>query len=154
VAIVRMPLDLAVLGKGRGLAVPALVPAVGRWVIGGHSLGGAMAADLVHGRPGTFAGLVLLAAYPPGGASIAATGLPVLSIAGTRDGVVDREKLDGSRALLPPTARFVAIEGGNHAQFGDYGPQKGDGEATIGREAQLDAAAAGIVRFLGELGGR
>jgi hypothetical protein len=154
VAIVRMPLDLAVLGKGRGLAVPALLPGVGRWAIGGHSLGGAMAADLVHDRPGRFAGLVLLAAYPPDGASLAATGLPVLSIAGTRDEVVNREKLDRSRALLPPTALFVAIEGGNHAQFGDYGPQKGDGEATIGREEQLDAAAAEVVRFLEALAGR
>ena len=148
VAIVRMPLDLAVLGKTRGLAVAALLPGVGRWAIGGHSLGGAMAADLVHDEPGRFAGLVLLAAYPPDGASIASTGLPVLSIAGTRDQVVNREKLDGSRALLPPTARFVAIEGGNHAQFGDYGPQKGDGEPGIGRGEQLAAAADEIVRFL------
>jgi pimeloyl-ACP methyl ester carboxylesterase len=150
VVIVQMPLDLAVLGKRRGLAVPPLLPGVGRWAIGGHSLGGAMAADLVHDEPGRFAGLVLLAAYPPDGASIASTGLPVLSIAGTRDGVVNREKLEGSRALLPPTARFVSLEGGNHAQFGDYGPQKGDGEPGIGREQQLEAAADEIVRFLEE----
>ena len=152
VAIVRMPLDLAVLGKRRGLAVPELLPGVGRWAIGGHSLGGAMAADLVHDEPGRFAGLVLLAAYPPDGASIASTGLPALSIAGTRDLVVNREKLEGSRALLPPTARFVAIEGGTHAQFGDYGPQKGDGEPGIGRGEQLAAAAGEIVRFLEALG--
>jgi len=148
VAIVRMPLDLAVLGKRRGLAVIEVLPGVGRWAIGGHSLGGAMAADLVHDEPGRFAGLVLLAAYPPDGASIASTGLPTLSIAGTRDAVVNREKLEGSRSLLPPTARFVAIEGGNHAQFGDYGPQKGDGEPAIGRDEQLAVAADEIVRFL------
>jgi pimeloyl-ACP methyl ester carboxylesterase len=151
VAIVRMPLDLAVLAKRRGLAVPALLPGVGRWAIGGHSLGGAMAADLVHDEPGRFAGLVLLAAYPPGGASIASTALPVLSIAGTRDLVVDRDNLEGSRALLPSSARFVSIEGGTHAQFGDYGPQKGDGEPGIGRDEQLAVAAGEIVRFLGAL---
>lgn len=148
VAIVRMPLDLAVLGKRRGLDVPPLLPEVGRWAIGGHSLGGAMAADLVHDEPARFAGLVLLAAYPPDGASIAATSLPVLSIAGSNDLVVNREKLDGSRALLPPGARFVRIEGGTHAQFGDYGPQKGDGEPGITGAQQLTAAAEEIVRFL------
>jgi hypothetical protein len=151
VAIVRMPLDLAVLGKRRGLAVPPLLPGVGRWAIGGHSLGGAMAADLVHGEPGRFAGLVLLAAYPPDDASIAATGLPVLSIAGTSDLVVNREKLVGSRALLPPDARFVRIEGGNHAQFGDYGPQKGDGIATISRDEQQRLTAETILKLVQEL---
>ncbi len=152
VAIVRMPLDLAVLGKRRGLAVPPLLPGVGRWAIGGHSLGGAMAADLVHDEPGRFAGLVLLAAYPPGSASIASTALPVLSLTGTRDFVVDRGKLEGSRALLPIATRFVTIDGGNHAQFGDYGPQKGDGEPGIGRDEQLAVAAGEIVRFLEALG--
>jgi pimeloyl-ACP methyl ester carboxylesterase len=151
VAIVRMPLDLAVLAKRRGLAVPPLLPEVSRWSIGGHSLGGAMAAGLVHDEPGRFAGLVLLAAYPPDGASIASTGLPVLSLAGTNDLVVNREKLEGSRALLPPDARFVRIEGGNHAQFGAYGPQKGDGAPGITGAQQLAAAAEEIARFLDSL---
>jgi pimeloyl-ACP methyl ester carboxylesterase len=110
-----------------------------------------MAAGLVHDEPGRFAGLVLLAAYPPDGASIASTGLPVLSLAGTNDLVVNREKLEGSRALLPPDARFVRIEGGNHAQFGAYGPQKGDGAPGITGAQQLAAAAEEIARFLDSL---
>lgn len=140
VAIVRMPLDLAVLGKRRGLAAAQALPSVGRWAIGGHSLGGAMAA-----------GLVLLAAYPPDGASIAGTGLPALSIVGTRDRVVNPEKLASAPSLLPPEARFVRIEGGNHAQFGDYGPQKGDGAPGITREEQLAVAGTEIARFLDAL---
>ncbi|MCX7029323.1 MAG: alpha/beta hydrolase [Spirochaetes bacterium] len=152
VAIVRMPLDLAVLGKRRGLAAAQALPSVGRWAIGGHSLGGAMAADLVHAEPGRFAGLVLLAAsYPPDGASIAGTGLPALSIVGTRDRVVNPEKLASAPSLLPPEARFVRIEGGNHAQFGDYGPQKGDGAPGITREEQLAVAGTEIARFLDAL---
>jgi pimeloyl-ACP methyl ester carboxylesterase len=154
VAIVRMPLDLAVLAKRRGLAVPPLLPEVSRWSIGGHSLGGAMAADLVHAEPGRFAGLVLLAAYPPDGASIADSGLPVLSISGDADGVVNAAKLAASRSLLPSDARFVLIDGGNHAQFGDYGPQKGDGEPGITRGEQLAVAAAEIARFLDSLEAR
>ncbi len=151
VAIVRMPLDLAVLGKRRGLAVPPLLPEVSRWAIGGHSLGGAMAADLVHGEPGRFAGLVLLAAYPPDGASIAATGLPgAFDRGGERPG---REPGEARRIPRPPAARrpVRANRGGNHAQFGAYGPQKGDGEPGITGSQQLAAAAEEIVRFLDAL---
>jgi hypothetical protein len=54
-------------------------------------------------------------------------------------------------AAYPPDARFVRIEGGNHAPFGDYGPRKGDGEPGIEAAEQRAVVAAEIVRFLGAL---
>jgi hypothetical protein len=42
----------------------------------------------------------------------------------------------------------VIIPGGNHAQFGDYGEQRGDPPATIGRGEQQDIAVGAILDFL------
>ena len=50
--------------------------------------------------------------------------------------------------LLPETAKHVIIEGGNHAQFGDYGWQDGDMEAKISMEEQLDITAAEMIDFI------
>ena len=48
------------------------------------------------------------------------------------------------------TENVVEIEGGNHAQFGNYGPQKGDLPATISAEEQQARTVAAIEEFLEE----
>ncbi|MBN1138854.1 MAG: alpha/beta hydrolase [Anaerolineae bacterium] len=136
VVIVPMPLHLAVFGAERAGAVIAHYDQVRRWAIGGHSLGGAMAARYAHAHPDQIAGLVLWASYPAGSDDLSARDLPVVSIYGTLDGLATTAKIDASRALLPETTTSVAIEGGNHAQFGWYGSQSGDNEAAIDRETQ------------------
>jgi acetyl esterase/lipase len=151
VAIVPMPLRLAVLGAERGSAVVEAFPQVGRWAIGGHSLGGAMAAQFARRHPDRVQGLVLWAAYPSGSDDLSGSDLQVLSIYATNDGLTSFEEIEDSRLLLPPHTHFVAIEGGNHAQFGAYGPQRGDGVATIRREAQqaqIVAATVGLLQGL------
>ena len=46
------------------------------------------------------------------------------------------------------TENIVIIEGGNHAQFGNYGKQKGDPDATISAEEQQTIAVNAIVEFI------
>jgi len=148
--IVSMPLDLAVLGVGRADRVIAAYPAVDSWVIGGHSLGGAMAAEYVKRNPDAVDGIVLLAAYPSDSTDLTALPIRAVSIYGTEDGV-SGDVFEESLRRLPSGARLEVVEGGNHAQFGHYGPQKGDGTATISRDEQQRHTAGIILESLEEL---
>lgn len=121
-------------------------PEVDRWFIGGHSLGGVRACLMTPGSDA--AGLVLLGSYCAG--DIAESGLPVLSIAGQNDLLSTPAIIEENAGLLPADTVFVTIEGANHASFGDYGRQSGDGERSITSEqmraeltALLGAALAG-----------
>ena len=153
--IVPMPLNLAVFGSGKAADVMAAMPEVERWVIAGHSLGGAMAATFTHGNPDAVDGLVLWAAYPAGSADLSArTGSAVSSIYGTADAVINVEAFQGSRALLPPQTVWVPIEGGNHAQFGWYGEQTAEDIATISREEQQAQVIAATLAVLDQIEGR
>ena len=151
VVVVPMPLNLAVFAPDRAEDVLAAFPALGRWAVGGHSLGGAMAARFAHRHPSAVDGLVLWAAYPAGSDDLSGRDLAVVSIYGTRDGLATPEKLEASRPLLPAQTRWVAIEGGNHAQFGWYGAQNGDNPATISREAQTRQVVEATVELLANL---
>jgi pimeloyl-ACP methyl ester carboxylesterase len=151
VVIVPMPLNLAVLGASRARAVQAAFPQLARWAVGGHSLGGAMAARYASRAPDKVQGLVLWASYPAASEDLSARSLPVASIYGTRDGLATVDEVDASRPLLPANTAWTAIEGGNHAQFGWFGPQSGDGEATISREEQQAQTVAATVALLERL---
>ena len=154
VVIVPMPLNLAVLGSGRAADVIAANPQVERWAIAGHSLGGAMAATFTHGNPDAVDGLVFWAAYPAGSADLSARAdLAVSSIYGTADAVINQEAFQSSRALLPPATIWTPIEGGNHAQFGWYGPQSDADVATISREEQQAQIIAATLALLQQVEG-
>jgi dienelactone hydrolase len=141
VVIPRMPLNLAVLAPNKATAIEAAYPEIKAWAIGGHSLGGAMAARYVYQHPDKAKGLVLWAAYPAASDSMAdRMDLAVVSISGSNDGLATPAKIGDSAALLPPQTRWKRIDGGNHAQFGYYGPQSGDNPARIDREDQQTQA--------------
>jgi dienelactone hydrolase len=148
VVIVPMPLNLAFFAPGRAADVMTAFPGVEDWAIGGHSLGGAMAANFAYGNPETAQGLVLWASYPAGSDDLSGRDLAVSSIYGTRDGLATGDEIGASRSLLPPDTQWTAIEGGNHAQFGWYGPQSGDNEATISREEQQAQIVAATLQLL------
>jgi predicted alpha/beta-hydrolase family hydrolase len=152
VTIPPMPFNLAVFKPAAADAVIAAHPEIEHWVIGGHSLGGAMAANYVYTHPDAVEGLVLWAGYPAGNNGLADRQLPVVSIYGTNDGSASRFEVDDTRALLPADARYVPIEGGNHAQMGWYGPQPGDGTATISREEQQQQTVAATIELLATMG--
>ena len=136
VVIAGMPLNLAVFGVNTANDVIASYPQVNSWVIGGHSLGGTMAAQFAYENPSKIRELVLWAAYPASGADLSENTLSVTTIRGTNDGLVSSKQIDDSLELLPPSTVRVEIAGGNHAQFGWYGDQGGDNPATITRELQ------------------
>lgn len=148
--IVPMPLDLAVFGIHRADDVIAAYPEVEHWAIGGHSLGGAMASEYVKSHPGVLDGFVLLAAHPGESTDLSATDADTLSIYGTEDGVLP-DVFKDSLARLPADTTLLEIPGGNHAQFGHYGPQKGDGIASIDREEQQRITAESILALLSSL---
>jgi len=149
-AIVHFPLRLAVLSPNRADAVfRAIGDEADFWVLGGHSLGGAMAARYVKRQaPERVPGLALLAAFPANRDDLSESGLAVASIYGTLDGVAEPRQVLGAAPLLPPDTAFLPIEGGNHAQFGTYGPQRGDNAATISLQEQQDFIVNAVVSLL------
>lgn len=151
--IVPMPLHLAVIAPNSALDVMAAFPDVEHWVVGGHSLGGAMAARFVHSNPGAADGLVIWASYPDVSNDLSDFDLPVASIYGSEDGLATAEQVESSADLLPVDTVWVRIEGGNHAQFGWYGPQYRDNEALISRDeqqAQIVAATLDVLTAASE----
>jgi dienelactone hydrolase len=148
--ITPMPLDLAVFGVNKAHDVIAAYPDIKQWIIGGHSLGGSMAAEYVKGNPAAVKGLAFLASYPADSTDLSALPLKVTSIYGTNDGVA-RNVFNDSLARLPAGTPLVIIDGGNHAQFGHYGPQSGDGVATISREEQQQQTTQAIVELIDQL---
>ncbi len=149
VMIVKMPLDLAVLAPGSAAKVIEAFPDIRIWAIGGHALGGVMAASYTLKHPDQIKGLLLWAAYPANNASLAATSVSTLVINASQDGLVTPEEVDDARALLSANTMWHTIEGGNHAHFGWYGEQVGDLTADISREEQqrqlVEASAAFIL---------
>jgi Alpha/beta hydrolase family len=136
VVIVPMPLNLAVFGAERASEIIKAYPAIQHWVIGGHSLGGSMAALYADKHRDQIAGLVLWASYPASSNNLSDSSIRVVSIYASLDGLATIDKINASRALLPANTTWVQIEGGNHGQFGWYGNQSGDNPATISRVDQ------------------
>jgi pimeloyl-ACP methyl ester carboxylesterase len=146
VVLPQMPLSLAVFDPGRAEEVITAYPQIENWVIGGHSLGGAMATGYIHKNLDRGYGLMLWASYPAASNDLSAEKLPVLSIYGTRDMSV--EKLVKNQARLPDSTEWVVIEGGNHAQFGNYGEQPGDQTPQISSERQQRLTVEAAIHFL------
>jgi hypothetical protein len=149
--IVPMPLNLAVFGANAANDVIAAHPEITSWAIGGHSLGGTMAAQFVYQNPSKVQGLVLWAAYPASGNNLSIYDMRVTTIHGSNDGLVSTSRIKNSLEMLPPTTVYVEIAGGNHAQFGYYGDQSGDNPATITREAQQSQTLNATVELLQKL---
>ena len=144
--LVEMPFRLAVLDMKAAEGIPEAFPEVERWYLGGHSLGGSMAASYLASHTEEFEGLILLGSYST--ADLSGTGLSVLSVYGSEDGVLNREKYAEYRPNLPEGFTETVIEGGNHAYFGAYGEQDGDGTATVTPAEQLRQTVEAILAML------
>lgn len=143
--LMKMPFNLAVFDINAADGIKEKFPAVTEWYIGGHSLGGSMAASYLEKHSGTFSGLVLLASYSA--ANLNKGELSVLSIYGSEDKVLNRKKYESNKKNLPEDLLEIVIEGGNHAFFGTYGQQKGDGEANISNAEQIKKTAEEMARY-------
>lgn len=114
------------------------------YFMAGHSLGGAMASSYVNKTDNNITGLIYLSSHSPDEINV-----PVLSIRGTNDGIINLTSYNQAKSLMKNNYTEVIINGGNHAQFGNYGKQSGDGNATITPESQQDQSADAILKFIG-----
>jgi hypothetical protein len=149
--IVPMPFNLAIFGSGLASDVIGHYPSISLWVVGGHSLGGVMAARFAYDHPSSVKALALWASYPDTSNNLSSANISVISIYGTLDGLSTPDKINASKALLPPNTIYVPIIGGNHAQFGWYGPQSGDNDAAISRENQQSQIVNATLAFFMEI---
>lgn len=141
--VVKMPYHMAIFDTDAAGTVMEQLTEIERWYIGGHSMGGAMAAGYATEHETDLEGLILLAAYP----TDELLELPVLSIYGSEDGVLNLEKYVKSIPLAQNLTEYV-VEGGNHAGFGNYGIQNGDGTAEIRMEEQWQETVDYILNFM------
>ncbi len=144
VVIAPMRLNLAVFSPNEAENIIDNFGDIDRWFIGGHSLGGVMAARYAYDDG--VDGLILWASYPAD--DLSGKGIPTLSIYASNDGLTTLDDIEEGKEKLPPDTRYVEIEGGNHAQFGWYGDQRSDNEASISREEQQDIIVNETVKFL------
>jgi len=136
--LLEMPLDLAVFDMNAADDYRYLYPEIEEWYVGGHSLGGAMASSYMEEHVEEYEGLILCAAYST--VDYSETDLKVVSMYGSNDKVLNAKKYEECRINLPEGVAELVIEGGNHAFFGTYGLQEGDGTATIENGSQIAIA--------------
>jgi hypothetical protein len=144
VVVPGMTANLAVLSQGKATAVMDGERGIDRWVVGGHSLGGAMACRYANANPERVDGLLLVGAY----CDRPVRGTPALSVVGSRDVVLDRERFRETRGNLPANARIVHVEGMNHSQAGWYYGQPGGQPATVSYATAHDRLAAVVDAWL------
>ena len=142
--LLEMPFHLAVLDMNAADGIQERFPQIEKWYIGGHSLGGAMASSYAAKHADEFAGVVLLGAY----STADIQSLDVISLYGSEDKVMNKEKYDECIPNLPADFTEIVIDGGCHAGFGMYGAQNGDGTPAISTVEQIKQTAAAISAWL------
>lgn len=145
--LVPMPFNLAVFNVNGADGIQDLYPQIDKWILMGHSLGGSMAASYASAHDGQWAGLVLLGSYTT--SDLADNNIEVLRIYGSNDQVMNRDAYKQNAVNVRDGSLECIIDGGNHAQFGSYGAQSGDGDATIPvHEQQQETAEIIAKKFL------
>jgi len=146
--LVEMPFNLAVFDINAADGIQKEYPEIEDWYIGGHSLGGSMAASYLADHTEDYEGLVLLGSYST--ADLSQTDLDVLSVFGSEDKVMNRKKYEENKSNLPSDFTEYVIDGGCHAYFGMYGAQDGDGTPSITNATQIRLTVENIVKMMGE----
>ncbi|MCC5892807.1 alpha/beta hydrolase [Exiguobacterium sp.] len=146
VAIPSLRLNLGILDIDAAEPIIEAHPNIERWIVAGHSLGGSAASGFALENEGLVDGVIFLASYPI--SSMIESELRVLSVSGEVDGLATPADIEASREDVPSDATFHQIEGGNHANFGMYGPQDGDNDSPLSAKEQLDETIAHILNWL------
>ncbi len=144
--LVEMPFNLAVLDVNRADGIADEFPQIKNWAIGGHSLGGSMAASYIETHTDKFNNLILLGSYST--VDFSGTDMGVLSVYGSEDGVMNKEKYAEYKPNLPQNTVEFVIDGGNHSGFGMYGFQDGDGKSLITNDEQIEITAEKIAEVI------
>lgn len=148
--VAKMPVRFAIFDANKAIKLYEELNLDSSWAIGGHSLGGSMASKVVYENPTHFSSLILLASYPAKSNALNDYQIKVLSLWASRDALVTKEKIETHKKYLPSDTKYVEIQGGNHAQFGSYGEQKGDNKADIEGIKQIDLVVEEIVKTLNQ----
>lgn len=143
VIIVSMPMKLSILNSGKGKTVIERHDEVKEWIIVGHSLGGTSASIFASQGVEQLSGIVFLGSYPY--KDLSSLSIKALSLTGTEDGVLNREKAVEYQSYYPIETNIKEIDGGNHAGFGVYGVQKRDKESSISWEEQHEITVNEII---------
>jgi len=144
--LVSMPFNLAVFGINRADGIKKRFRDINKWYMSGHSLGGAMAASYISNHKNDYDGLILLAAY----SEDAVSDLNVLSIYGSNDKVLNKDKYTSNLKNLGKDYVEIIIDGGNHSGFGVYGYQANDGESSLDDLEQIKLTSSYIYEFIYE----
>lgn len=144
--LIEMPFHLAVLDVNAADGIQEQYPDVEEWYIGGHSLGGSMAASYMAGHTDQYEGLILLGSYST--ANLSGTDLRILSVFGSEDQVMNRENYEENKSNLSSAVTEIILDGGCHAYFGMYGEQDGDGTPRMTCEEQIRETAMHISNFI------
>jgi dienelactone hydrolase len=148
VGIPKFNLNLAMIEANKAEEWIKRNPSIEKWFIGGHSLGGVSAAAFANENPDVIEGVILLASYPASGDDFSNKDTPILSIYAEKDRLTTRDKIEETKSLLSRETVLFEIKGGNHAQFGMYGEQKGDNQADISAKSQQDIVSEEIIKWL------
>ncbi|MBQ9082580.1 MAG: alpha/beta hydrolase [Clostridia bacterium] len=143
--LVEMPMDFPLLWGNAADGLQDKYPEIDQWYIGGHSLGGYMAAGYLGDHADDYVGLILMASYTE--TDLSGTGLDVLTIYGSEDSVLNKERYEKGLTLLPEGYTEIVIDGGCHAYFGMYTGQDG-GDLPVTNAEQLLMTADAIRTFV------
>ena len=133
--LLEVKFNLAILDQNAPKGIQDNYKDVNNWYIGGHSLGGAMAALHASDCGDFYKGIFIFASYP---SKPLPENMKEILLVGSEDGVIRWEKVQKAREYSSKDYTEHIIEGGNHAQFGSYGRQKGDGRALISARMQIN----------------
>ena len=148
VIVPEMPINMAVFNSNVASEIIDYYSKINHWAIGGHSVGGAMAAQYTAKHPDVIDGLAIWASYPPNSADLSSLDIPVVSIYGSREVRVNDTSVGERKHLLPEDTLYIRIEGGDHHQFGSYKINPDDHLATISRETQHEQIIAATLPIL------
>ena len=148
VVVPSMPINMAVFNANAADEIIEAYQDIENWVIGGHSVGGTMAAQYASQNLDLIQGLVIWASYPAGNSDISQTKLPVYSIFGDLDPQANEESVLERSELFPPGTRYIAIAGGDHHQFGSYEIKPKEHHATVPRDVQQEQLILATLELL------
>lgn len=144
--ILKEPLNLAVFEPDLADYAIGKYHNIKQWYVGGHSLGGVIAASYASTHSDKVKGVILMGSYPI--KSLKEKNLRMISFYGNKDGVLNLENFEKNKINQPEDTTYYEIQGGNHAYYGNYGEQEGDLKASITRQEQQEIVAEQIIKWL------